>query len=121
VITPNLIAWQFDNYPLAHATRRNLAIHIVTGPLFVCSLLAAPGLFVRGQWVGGMVALSLVLVAVAAQGSGHRGEPNPPAPFRSPLDIVARLVVEQFVTLPRFIVSGGWGRAWRTAPPAAPR
>jgi hypothetical protein len=115
VITPNLVTWQFDNYPPAHQTRRNLAIHIVTEPLFVCGLLAAPGLFVSGQWIGGIVALALVLVAVVAQGSGHKGEPNPPLPFRSPLDVVARLVVEQFVTFPRFVLSGGYGRAWRAA------
>ena len=68
-----------------------------------------------GQWIGGIVALAVVIVAAAAQGSGHKHEPNPPAPFRSPLDIVARLVVEQFITFPRFVLSGGWSRAWRAA------
>jgi hypothetical protein len=115
VITPNLVAWQFENYPLAHETRRNLLIHLVTEPLFVCGLLGAPGLFASGQWIGGIVALAFVVIAAAAQGSGHKGEPNAPLPFRSPLDVVARLVVEQFVTFPRFVLSGGWGRAWRSA------
>jgi hypothetical protein len=113
LITPNLVAWQYENYPLAHTTRRNLVIHILSWPLFVGGLLSAPGLFATGQWIGGSVALVIVVVAAAAQGSGHKKEPNAPLPFQSPLDVPARLITEQFVTFPRFVFSGGWSRAWR--------
>lgn len=36
-------------------------------------------------------------------------------PFRSPFDVLARLVVEPWVTFPRFVLSGGFVRAWREA------
>jgi hypothetical protein len=45
----------------------------------------------------------------------HRFEPEPPAPFRSRLDFAARLFSEQWVTFPRFVLSGGFARAWRAA------
>ena len=34
-------------------------------------------------------------------------------PFSDRKDAVQRLVVEQFVTFPRFVLSGGWWQAWR--------
>ena len=75
--------------------------------LFVASL----ALTALGFWP----ALAGVVVAVAAQGRGHKIEARPPAPFRSPLDVVARLLVEQLITFPRFVLSGGFARAWRGA------
>ncbi len=61
--------------------------------------------------VGGVLAA----LALAAQGRGHRLETTPPIPFRSPLDAVARLIVEQLVTFPRFVLSGGFARSWKAA------
>lgn len=107
-ITPNLFAWQINNYPLSHADRRNLLIHALTQPLFVAGLF----LTVLGFWPG----LAGMALAVAAQGRGHKLEAEAPAPFRSPLDGIVRLVVEQLVTFPRFVFSGGFARAWRSTP-----
>jgi hypothetical protein len=47
------------------------------------------------------------------QGRGHRGEANPPAPFLGPGDVAARFFAEQLINFPRFVVRGGWLRAWR--------
>jgi hypothetical protein len=60
-------------------------------------------------------------LAVALQGRGHAVERTSPAPFRGPLDVVARLFAEQWITFPRFVLSGGFARAWRasSAGPAA--
>jgi hypothetical protein len=51
--------------------------------------------------------------AMAAQGRGHKLETTAPVPFRGPLDVVSRIFVEQWVTFPRFVLSGGLARAWR--------
>jgi hypothetical protein len=40
-------------------------------------------------------------------------EVNPPIPFRGPADFVARILTAQFSRFPRFVLSGGWLRAWR--------
>jgi hypothetical protein len=58
--------------------------------------------------------LAAMFTAVAAQGAGHRRE-TPPAPFRGPTDFVARFFAEQWVTFPRYVLSGEFGKAWRRA------
>jgi hypothetical protein len=55
------------------------------------------------------------VVAVVAQGRGHAGEPQAPIPFRHAGDAVARIVCEQWITWPRFLLSGGLRDAWRSA------
>lgn len=49
---------------------------------------------------------------IGMQGRGHWTEAGRPAPFRSPLDAVLRILVEQWVTFPRFILTGGFSRSW---------
>jgi len=110
----SLLTWQYRLYPDAHRDRGNLIIHAVTQPLFVAGLAAAVASPLVGLWplAGGIAAMVL---ALALQGRGHRREQTPPAPFRGPGDVVARLVVEQLVTFPRYVLSGGLARAWRAA------
>jgi hypothetical protein len=109
---PELMSWQWGLYPEGHQDKVNLLIHVLTWPLFVSgflSLLASPLL----GWpaaVGGLVGM---VVAIAAQGRGHRREHTSPVPFEGPGDVVSRLLVEQLVTFPRYLVSGRFGQAWR--------
>jgi hypothetical protein len=109
-----LLAWQFRNYSKGHCNRRNLALHAATAPLFVagtCAVALAP---FTSIWllVFAVPAMALPLVV---QGRGHRLEANPPSPFLGPGDFAARLFVEQWVTFPRYVLSGGFARAWREA------
>lgn len=114
-----LLAWQFRNYAAAHHDRRNLLLHAITAPLFwagTMALVAAVplGLLLlcaaaAGLAVTGMFALG---AAVIVQGRGHARETARPAPFRGPLDVVVRLFAEQWITFPRFVVTGGFSRAW---------
>jgi uncharacterized membrane protein YGL010W len=110
----DLLAWQWANYPTAHVDRRNLLIHLVTGPLFLFgTVLAVVDLFIAPWLV--LVGLGAMIIAVVLQGRGHKLERSAPLPFAGPLDVVARLFVEQWVTFPRFVISGGFARAWRSA------
>ena len=107
-----LIPWQWSLYPDNHRARRNLVLHVLTVPLFQAgglALLAAP--FVSG-WLalGGVVAMAL---AMAVQGAGHRGESVPPVPFAGPLDALSRIFVEQWITFPRYVLSGRFAARWR--------
>lgn len=109
-----LLAWQFRNYPNGHRDRRNLALHVATAPLFIagtCGVVLAP---FTSPWLLGFAVAALALPLVV-QGRGHRLEANPPAPFLGPGDFVVRLLVEQWVTFPRYVLSGGFSRAWREA------
>jgi hypothetical protein len=113
-----LLAWQWSIYPEGHRDRRNLAVHILTVPIFMtgtCTLVLAP--FVAGWPAGAWLAAGGVLgmaAAMALQGRTHRLEATPPAPFRGPLDVLSRIFAEQWITFPRFVLSGGFVRAWRS-------
>lgn len=86
-------------------------LHVLTVPWFLAgnvALLATP---LVGPW--GALGLVPMVLAVALQGRGHGREATPPVPFRGPLDVVVRIFCEQWITFPRFVLSGGLGRALR--------
>ena len=68
----------------------------------------------RWPWLGLAGLVTMVLV-MAVQGRGHRIEEVAPVSFTGPVDVVTRILAEQWVTFPRFVLSGGFGRAWRAA------
>ena len=112
VLTPNVVSWQWRVYPSAHRDRRNLIIHAVTVPLFPIGLILMAAGLARFAPLSTVFGAALVLGAIVAQGRGHRLEREAPQPFRSALDGLVRLVVEQFVTFPRFVLRGGFAHAW---------
>ena len=108
-----LLRWQWEGYPKYHQSRANLLIHIVAVPLFLVGTVMLVASALQPSVVLLAVAIGCIGVAVALQGRGHRLEPVPPEPFSGPLNFVSRLFFEQWVTFPRFVVSGGWGAALR--------
>src|SRR5260221_217932 len=109
-----LLRWQWSIYPDGHHDRRNLVLHAATNPLFLagtCALAASPLAGVAFA-IAGPIAM---IAALAAQGRGHKLEKTAPVPFRGPGDLIARFFVEQWITFPRFVLSGGFAAAWREA------
>ena len=101
-----LAAWQWADYDRFHQDRGNFILHCIAVPCFWLGLIAlAVGLAV-GAWWWAAVGLALVVLSLVAQGRGHRREVTPPIPFSSPGNAVARLLLEQLVTFPRFVLSG---------------
>jgi hypothetical protein len=111
-----LLRWQWEGYPKYHQARANLLIHIVAVPTFLIGTIAFVGAIVTLSALLLSVGIACVLLAVALQGRGHRLEPVPPEPFSGPLNFVSRLFFEQWVTFPRFVVTGGWLAALHKAP-----
>jgi hypothetical protein len=107
---PGLLQWQLSNYPAAHTKRSNLVVHLLTVPVFMAGTLALALAWWSPWLLLGVAAMGLVMML---QGRGHSHEPSPPAPFRGPLDVIARIFAEQWITFPRFVLSGGFARAWR--------
>jgi hypothetical protein len=106
----NLLAWQWSDYPSRHQDAGNLMLHIVVVPLFqVATLVLAYGVVTGRVGAVGLAALGMV-VSVVAQGRGHRRERERTTPFMGFGDFVTRFFVEQWVTFPRFVLSGGWYR-----------
>src|SRR3569623_1237883 len=107
---PNLIAWQWQTSARNHRTRANLLLHMAAVPAFIGGMLAAVTMPLRQQWFGALVAFAFAAGAVFALGIGHKCEIEPPIPFDGPGDFVSRVFVEQFITFPRFVLTGQWMR-----------
>jgi len=112
---PNLLSWQYEGYPEFHRSRANLLLHIVAVPAFVISFLALVLGAVALHWPQMAAGLVGMVVSFAVQGVGHQREQTPSIPFAGPGDAVSRILIEQFVTFPRFVGSGGFGRALKAA------
>lgn len=102
-----------NEYPHFHQDRLNLVLHIVAVPVFALAPLGVVGSLVAGQWLGAMLFALLPVASLAVQGYGHKREANPPLPFEGPGNFAKRILTEQYVTFPRFVLSGAWARALR--------
>ncbi len=108
-----LLAWQWSIYPDGHREQHNLAVHALTVPLFILGTCAVPLAPLLGAWWLAGCGLGVMVAAIVLQGRTHKREKTPPVPFRGPLDVLARLFAEQWVTFPRYVLSGDFARAWR--------
>ena len=115
MIRPNLLAWQWSDYVAKHRDRGNLLIHIVAVPLFQLATLVLIGAAVGRSATAALIAVVAMIVALLLQGRGHRREAEAPTPFDGAADFVSRFVVEQWITFPRFVLSGVWSANLRRA------
>lgn len=107
----SLLRVQQAGYARYHQSRANLLLHIVFVPLFLAGNIALLVALSERRWLLALGAAVLTFFALAAQGRGHRGEAVPPEPFTSPRNAIARIFLEQWVTFPGFVLSGGWRQA----------
>lgn len=105
-----LLAWQFRDYAERHQDKLNLWLHLYAVPAFIAGVLAAALNLIALSVVGVLVSLGFAVVAYAVQGLAHKRERMPPQPFDGPGDFLQRMFAEQFITFPRFVLSGGWMR-----------
>ena len=105
-----LIRWQWEGYPQYHRNRGNLLLHVLVVPLFWLGSLLLIAAAVKLDWQYLAAGAACIVVSMAVQGRGHRLESVPPAPFTGPWNFVGRLIFEQWITFPRFLLSGGWQR-----------
>lgn len=109
----SLLAVQGRGYSSYHQSGVNLLLHIVFVPLFLAGNVALLVALVERRWLLAVGAVALTAFSLVAQGRGHRQEAVPPEPFTGPRNAVARILLEQWVTFPRFVLSGAWMRALR--------
>ena len=103
-----LLRWQWEGYPRYHARRANLLLHICSVPFFWAGTVLLVLAAVRLSLGLSLVGAGCLLVALVAQGRGHKLEVEPPARFTSPWNFMARFCLEQWINFPRFLLSGGW-------------
>ncbi|HET9035263.1 MAG TPA: terminase [Myxococcaceae bacterium] len=107
-----LLAWQWSRYPAGHRDRRNLLAHALTAPVFQVGTVAVVMAPFVNPWLAPL-GLGAMAGVMALQARTHRLERASPSPFRGPADLVARLFVEQWITFPRYVVTGGFREAWK--------
>ena len=110
MIRERLLEWQWSDYAAKHQNRLNLLLHIVTVPLFQIGTLFLLCALVTLSGAAAAVGAVCMMGALAAQGRGHKLEPETPTPFDGPTDFLSRFFAEQWMTFPRFVLSGGWYR-----------
>lgn len=102
------LQWQWSGYSAAHQNRANLLLHLVAVPLFMSATLLAVYALVEFSLTALVGAALGFLVSLMAQGRGHKLEATPPEPFKGVSDFILRLFAEQWITFPRFVLTGGW-------------
>ena len=112
----HLLRWQWEGYSRYHQSRANLLLHIVLVPVFIIGNIGLLVALTQRSWLIALAAVTTMVLSIALQGRGHREESVPPEPFSSPFNAIARIFCEQWVTFPRFVLSGGWFRALHPAP-----
>ena len=110
-----LLDWQWQGYADNHRNRNNLLIHIVAVPLFWIGALNFVVPLVFAGLIHALGGALLMGLSLFIQGKGHEMEDQPPAPFKDAREFVRRVIAEQFVTFPRFVLSGGWWRNFNAA------
>jgi hypothetical protein len=112
-----LIRWQWDGYCRYHGARANLIIHIFAVPLFLAGTVTLIMAMLRLSAAWSAIGIACMVISVAIQGRGHKLEKISPEPFTGMGNAVARIFLEQWVTFPRFVLSGRWARALRAQAP----
>lgn len=109
-----LVQWQWDGYLRYQRAHANLIIHILAVPLFLAGNMTLVVALLRTSALGAAIGSVCLVVSMVLQGLGHRLEKSSPEPFTGAGNAVARILMEQRVTFPRFVLSGRWTRALRT-------
>lgn len=111
-----LLRWQWQGYARNHQARSNLLLHLFLVPLFLAGNIALVAAVVLWSLWPALAGLIAMIVSIALQGRGHRAEAHAPEPFTGPGNALLRIFLEQWITFPRFVLSGGWRRALQSAP-----
>lgn len=109
-----LLAWQWDGYERYHQSRTNLLLHIFAVPSFVLASIHLITSLISVSILSALLGLVVMGASIALQGKGHETEEVPPEPFAGPMNAISRIVLEQWITFPRFVLTGGWSKALRT-------
>ena len=110
-----LLAWQWQGYARFHQSRANLLMHIVLVPAFLAGNIGLLVGLARLDGIEAIAGIALMALSMVLQGRGHRGEPVPPVPFSGAGNALSRIFLEQWLTFPRFVLTGGWWRNLRKA------
>ena len=111
-----LLQWQWNGYSKYHQSRPNLLLHIVLVPAFLAGNVGVVVAIFLRSWIFGVASLAVTAISMVVQGRSHHLELNPPEPFTGPVNAISRIFLEQWITFPRFVISGSWSRSLQQPP-----
>jgi uncharacterized membrane protein YGL010W len=96
---------QYASYQHFHHHKLNLWLHLLAVPLFQLGfgMMVAAIVMLQPLLLSGIAVMALSMLL---QGIGHKKEQQPPLPFTGPLNVISRILLEQFYSFPRFVLSG---------------
>jgi Protein of unknown function (DUF962) len=106
----DFLQWQWSIYSKGHQNKTNLVVHLFAVPLFIAAMLGMAISILRFSLLIGAVSLAGAMLSLALQKKGHSFEENQPPTFSGFRDFVFRLLVEQLIAFPRFLLTGEWRR-----------
>ena len=113
------VADQIADYPRVHRARANLRVHLVAVPMFWAGAIALVIAAITTTWMAAFIGAALLFASISLQAWGHAQEKEAPMPFKGPLDFPVRITTENLYVFPRYVLSGGWLKAWIEAHAAA--
>ena len=100
----SLLSKQWSEYSRIHSTRANFVAHLITVPIFMAGSVAVLWGLCTASFMVFAFGLLGMMAALAVQGWGHKQERQPPSLFTSKWNALARIVLEQWVTFPRYVL-----------------
>lgn len=122
----DLVEKQWSDYADRHRHRHDLLIHLIAVPvLWVGAFHLLGGVFLTLLGVPGalgMLIWAAVLIggSLFAQARGHAMEGLPSEQFADAGDYARRMLAEQFINFPRFVLSGRWLRNFQATAADSP-
>lgn len=102
------LQWQWSGYGSSHQNKTNLLVHMIAVPLFMVASASALCALVTRSLYTLFVSVLCFNASLIMQRHGHKLEPVQPEPFKNGFDFVCRIFAEQWITFPRFVLTGGW-------------
>jgi hypothetical protein len=98
-----------------HASRLNLLIHLIAVPLFITGFFSLLLSLLKFELLNALFSFLLIAISLAAQSFGHAREHIRSSPVKGPSDAMTRILLEQLINFPLFLLSGRWYAALRDA------
>lgn len=109
----DILRRQWLDYPKTHANRMNFMVHLIFIPVFMAGTVSLCfGLYALSL-AASLAGLAAMGLAMAIQGWGHRQEALPPEPFTSGVNALIRILLEQWLTFPAYVLCLMWKKAGR--------
>ena len=102
-----LLIWQWQGYHRYHRSMVNIAIHLIAVPLFIVAFLFLIVSLVFFNLPTLLWSISALMLAMLLQAIGHQKEHLAPEKFTGVSNFIVRLLLEQFVTFPKFVCVSG--------------